>query len=129
MWIFLSLSYIVVLFLADYGLRKKHWRNNSVEEKRSLLIYITCGILYLICSMMSVFMGMAGEPYMSGFGLFMFKTAAYMSMAMPLVCLAVLGGNILLRKKNHLKKANQLHLIAIVYILLTTVITFMADAI
>lgn len=129
MWILLIISYLVILGLVDYLIRKKHWRDNSLEEKRSLLVYFGCGIVYLVFSMIGVFVGISGEPYESGVGIALFNIAAYMSMATPAVCAIVSVLNIMLRKKNEFSKSNRIHLLAIIYILVSLLLSFIADAI
>ena len=126
-WIIIILVTASFVFVIDYLLRKKKWKDNSKEEKISLLINMFSVGPHIFLSALGLFWGIvAGSPD-TAFGVMLYKATLTMGAAYFAVAAAAVIMSLIFRKKGRIKASIWANIIAFTYITVVLIVNSLAD--
>ena len=126
-WIIITLVMASVIFGIDYLLRKKKWKDNSKEEKISLLINMFSVGPHIFLSALGLFWGIvAGSPD-TAFGVMLYKATLTMGSAYFAVAAVAVIMSLIFRKKGRIKASIWANIIAFAYITVVLIVNSLAD--
>ena len=126
-WIIIILVTASFVFVIDYLLRKKKWKDNSKEEKISLLINMFSVGPHIFLSALGLFWGIvAGSPD-TAFGVMLYKATLTMGSAYFAVAAVAVIMSLIFRKKGRIKASIWANIIAFTYITVVLIVNSLAD--
>ena len=126
-WIIIVLVTASFVFVIDYLLRKKKWKDNSKEEKISLLINMFSVGPHIFLSALGLLWGIvAGSPD-TAFGVMLHKATLTMGTAYFAVAAVVVIMSLIFRKKGRIKASIWANIIAFAYITVVLIVNSLAD--
>ena len=126
-WIIIVLVTASLVFVLDYLLRKKMWKDNSKEEKISLLINMFSVGPHIFLSALGLLWGIvAGSPE-TAFGVMLYKATLTMGAAYFAVAAVAAIMSLFFRKKGKIKASIWVNIIAFAYIAIVLTVNSLAD--
>ena len=126
-WIIIVLVTASFVFVIDYLLRKKKWKDNSKEEKISLLINMFSVGPHILLSALGLLWGIvAGSPN-TAFGVMLYKATLTMGAAYFAVATVAAIMSLIFRKKGKIKASIWANIIAFAYITVVLIVNSLAD--
>ena len=126
-WVIIVLVTASFVFVIDYLLRKKKWKDNSKEEKISLLINMFSVGPHIFLSALGLFWGIvAGSPD-TAFGVMLYKATLTMGSAYFAVAAVAVIMSLIFRKKGRIKASIWANIIAFAYITVVLIVNSLAD--
>ena len=120
-WIIIILAAAGAVFIIDYLLRKKKWKENTKKEKISLLVNMFSAGPYIFISAMGMLWGIVAKNPETAFGKAIYDATLMMAGYYFVVAVAAAVSSLILRKKGKTKLSIWVNIIALVYI--TVVLT------
>lgn len=128
-WIIITLFCAMVVFVIDYLLRRKKWKENTKEEKISLIVHMFSIGPYAFLSVLGMFLGiLLGQPK-TAFGKMMYDATLLMGESYFVIAIIAIIMSFVLRKKGKIKSSIWINVIAIVYIVVVLFINSFIDKI
>ena len=125
-WIIITLVMACIVFGIDYLLRRKKWRENSKDEKNSLLVNMfSCGP-YAFLSVLGAFWGIVSYSPKTAFGDILYNATLIMGEFYFIVAIAAVIVSLLLRKKGKTKLSIWVNVSALTYIIIVLVVNSLA---
>ena len=126
-WIIITLVTAGIVYLLDYLYRRKKWKDNSKEEKISLLINMFSVGPYIFLSAFGLLWGIvAGSPD-TAFGVMLYKATLTMGAAYFAIAAVAVIMSLIFRKKGRIKASIWANIIAFAYITVVLIINSLAD--
>lgn len=115
-WIIITAVSSGIVFVTDYLLRKKKWKDNSKEEKISLLINAFSVGPYIFLSVLASLWGIVAYSPKTAIGKGLYEATLLMGTTYFIVAVAAVILSIWFRKKGKIKASIRTNVIAFVYI-------------
>ena len=115
-WIIILLVAAGVMFGIDYLLRKKAWKNNSKDEKISLLVNMFSIGPHIFLSALGVLWGIVPGSPKTALGEVLYDATMMMGGTYFVVAAVAVILSLVFRKKGKLKASIWINIIALVYI-------------
>ena len=126
-WIIMGLPIAGIIFLLDYLLRRKKWRDNTREEKAGLLLNMISVVPYMIFSAFGILMGITGNGTETALGNAIYEVTIALAEIYFIVALAAIIGTLILRKIGKNKASIWLNVGALVYIIVVAFVNYFAN--
>ena len=127
-WIIISLVLAVAIFGVDFLLRRKKWKDNSKEEKVSLLLNMcTCGP-YVFLSVLGMLWGIVSYEPKSAFGQFVYDATLVMGFYYFILAIVAVIASLILRKLGKVKMSTWVNIIALIYIVVVFLVNYISGA-
>lgn len=123
-WLLPSAIYAGIVFLIDYVLRRKKWKENTRIEKQSLLMSAAASFPYTFCSAFGLLMGITANDYENEILDLIQNILLMGGNFIWLVCLLVTIASLILRKKGKEVLSKKVHYIALFYIAFILILYF-----
>lgn len=128
-WIIITLFCAMIVFVVDYLLRRKKWKENTKEEKISLIVHMFSIGPYAFLSVLGMFLGiLLGQPK-TAFGKMLYDATLLMGEWYFVIAIIAIIMSFVLRKKGKIKSSIWINVIAIVYIVVVLFINSFIDKI
>ena len=128
-WIIITLFCAMIVFVIDYLLRRKKWKENTKEEKISLIVHMFSIGPYVFLSVLGMFWGiLLGQPK-TAFGKMLYDATLLMGEWYFVIAIIAIIMSFVLRKKGKIKSSIWINVIAIVYIVVVLFINSFIDKI
>lgn len=115
-WVIITLITAGIVFVIDYLLRRKKWKDNSKEEKISLLVNMFSIGPHIFVSALGLLWGIvAGSPE-TAFGEVMLDVTLTLGACYFVVAIIASFGSLILRKTGKIKASTWINVIAFAYI-------------
>ena len=125
-WVSMLLIMAGVVFGLDYLLRRKKWKDNSKEEKISLLVNMfSCGP-YAFLSALGMLWGIASGGAETAFGEILYDVTLTMAGIYFIIAGAAVILSFILRKIGKIKASIWVNIIALLYIVLVLTVNSIA---
>jgi len=115
-WLLMFIVVILLLFGVDFLLRRKKWRENTKQEKQSLLIGAACVPAYELLSVLGIFLSIAAPTAETELGGWLFDAAVMTGRFIWIVSLAAVILGLFLRKRGNPQASKLAQLAAMGYI-------------
>lgn len=115
-WLIIAIVTAGMVFGTDYLLRKKKWKDNSMEEKISLLVNMLSVGPYAFLSVLGKLWGIAASHPETAFGEVLYDATLMMGGLYFIVAAAAVIMSFILRKCGKTKASIWINVIALVYI-------------
>ena len=126
-WVIMGLPIAGIIFLLDYLLRRKKWKDNTREEKVSLLINMISVVPYMIFSAFGILMGITGNGSVTAFGNVLYNVTLNMAGIYFLIALAAVITSEILRKFGKTGASIWINIIAFAYIVVVGFLNYIAS--
>ena len=128
-WIIITLFCAMIVFVVVYLLRRKKWKENTKEEKISLIVHMFSIGPYAFLSVLGMFLGiLLGQPK-TAFGKMLYDATLLMGEWYFVIAIIAIIMSFVLRKKGKIKSSIWINVIAIVYIVVVLFINSFIDKI
>ena len=128
-WITILLVAAGIVFGLDYLLRRKAWKNNSKEEKISLLVNMFSVGPYLFLSAAGMLWGIVPGSPETAFGETLYDVTLMMGGTFFVVAAVVAILSLVFRKKGMLKVSIWINVVALAYIAIVLTVNSLAGKI
>ena len=128
-WIIILLVVAGVVFGLDYLLRKKAWKDNSKEEKISLLVNMFSAGAYVFLSVLGALWGIVQGSPETALGEVLYDATLIMGGIYFVVAAVAAILSLVFRKKGKLKASIWINIIALAYIATVLVVNSLAGKI
>ena len=125
-WSIIGLPIAGIIYLIDFLLRRKKWKENTKGEKASLIVSMVSVVPHLILSALGILWGIVGNGSETRFGELLYDVTLQMAGIYVIVAVAALIGALILRKKGKIKASILINVIAIVYIVVVMLVNWFA---
>lgn len=125
-WITMILFTAPVVFLIDYILRRKKWKDNTKLEKISLVIHMISIIPYLFLSVLGMLWGIAGNSPETDFGNMIYDATLTLAGLYFVVAIIAAIATFVLRKIGKTKASIWINIIAFAYIAIILFVNYLA---
>ena len=125
-WIIIGLPIAGIVFLLDYLLRRKKWKENTKGEKASLIVNMVSVVPYMIFSAFGMLMGIVGYGAETAFGIALTDIMLVMGGIFFIIAAVAVIGTFILRKFGKIKASIWINVIALAYIVLVLSINTLA---
>ena len=115
-WIIIILVAAGAVFIIDYLLRKKKWKENTKKEKISLLVNMFSAGPYIFISALGMLWGIVAKNPETAFGKAIYDATLMMAGYYFVVAVAAAVSSLILRKKGKTKLSIWVNIIALAYI-------------
>lgn len=115
-WIMITLVMACIVFGIDYLFRRKKWKNNSKEEKISLLVNMFSAGPYVFLSALGMLWGIASNSPETAFGEVLYDVTLMMGEIYFVIAIGAVIASLILRKKEKVKASIWVNVIALAYI-------------
>ena len=126
-WVIVGLPIAGIIFLLDYLLRRKKWRDNTREEKVGLLLNMISVVPYMIFSAFGILMGITGNGTETALGNAIYEVTIALAEIYFIVALAAIIGTLILRKIGKNKASIWLNVSALAYIIVVAFVNYFAN--
>ena len=116
-WITIGLITAGFVFLIDYLLRRKKWKDNTKEEKISLIIQMISISPYMFSSALGVLWGIAGGSPETEFGNLVYDVTLSLAAFNFIVAIVAVIATFILRKIGKTKASIWINILAFVYMI------------
>ena len=113
-WIIITLAAAGTVFIIDYLLRKKKWKENTKKEKISLLVNMFSAGPYIFISAMGILWGIVAKNPETALGQVLYDATLMMAGYYHVVAVAAAVSSLILRKKEKTKLSILVNIIALV---------------
>jgi O-antigen/teichoic acid export membrane protein len=117
-WIVIALVLAGAVFGIDYLLRKKKWKNNTKEEKISLLVNMLSVGPYAFLSALGLLWGIASNSPKTALGEVIYDATLMMGSIYFVIAIAAVIVSLILRKHGKIKASIWVNAIALAYIVI-----------
>ena len=114
-WIIITAVSSCIVFVTDYLLRKKKWKDNSKEEKISVLINAFSVGPYAFLSVLGALWGIVAYSPETALGEVLYKLTLVIGSGNFIVAAAAVILSMRFRKKGRIKASIRINIIAFVY--------------
>lgn len=121
-WMVPALFYAAVVFLLDFLVRRKRWKENTKQQKTSLILTLVFAFPFVFLSFLGLFMGIEGTSSTNPVAVFLNKAAITGGLAIWAVCLGATIASVILRKKGKDKASITVQVAAFIYCMLVLVV-------
>lgn len=128
-WIIITLFCAMIVFVIDYLLRRKKWKENTKEEKISLIVHMFSIGPYVFLSILGMFWGILLEQPKTAFGKMLYDATLLMGEWYFVIAIIAIIMSFVLRKIGKIKSSIWINVIAIVYIVVVLFINSFIDKI
>ena len=128
-WLILTLVMASIVFAIDYLLRKKKWKENSKQEKTSLLINMLSVGPYAFLSALGLLWGIVPGSPETAFGRLLYDATIMMGSGYFVVAFAAVPASLILRKKGKIKASTMVNIVALAYIAVVLTVNSLAGKI
>ena len=128
-WIIIILAAAGAVFIIDYLLRKKKWKENTKKEKISLLVNMFSAGPYIFISALGMLWGIVAENPETAFGKVLYDATLMMAGYYFVVAVAAAVSSLILRKKEKTKLSILVNIIALAYITVVLTVNSLAGKI
>ena len=115
-WVIILLVMAGIVFGLDYLLRRKKWKDNSKEEKISLIVNMFSVGLYIFLSALGILWGIASDSPETAFGEALYDATLMMGGTYFIVAIVAVIASFILRKIGKIKASIWTNVIALLYI-------------
>ena len=115
-WVIIFFTMAVIVFGVDFLLRKKKWKDNSKEEKISLIVNMFSVGPYIFLSILGMLWGIVPGSPNTSFGEILYDVTLMMSGTYFLVAGAAVILSLVFRKSGKTKASIWVNVIAFLYI-------------
>ncbi len=126
-WIIIGAPFAGIIFLIDYLLRRKKWKDNTTGEKASLIVNMVSVVPHMILSAFGLFLGLTGNGNKAFLADLVYNITLYMAGSYFLVALGAVIGALILRKMGKIKASIWINVITIAYIVVVSLVNYLAD--
>ena len=124
-WIVILLVMAAIVFGIDYVVRRKKWKDNSKEEKISLLVNMFSVGIYMFLSVLGLFWGIAGNSPETALGEVLYEATLMMGAIYFVVALVAVILSLVFRKKGKIKASIWTNVIAFAYIVVVFLVNYL----
>lgn len=117
-WLLITLVLAAIIFGIDYLLRKKKWKDNTKEEKISLLVNMFSAGLYAFLSAVGLLWGIASNSPETAFGEVIYNVTLMMGSIYFVIALVAVIVSLILRKYRKIKASIVVNAVALAYIVI-----------
>ena len=117
-WAVITLITAGIVFGIDYLLRRKKWKDNSKEEKTSLLVNMFSVGPYAFLSVLGLLLGIAAGSPETAFGEMLYEATRTMASVYFIIATAAVILSFILRKIGKTKLSIWVNIIAVLYIVI-----------
>lgn len=128
-WIIITLAAAGVVFIIDYLLRKKKWKENTKKEKISLLVNMFSAGPYIFISALSILWGIVAKNPETAFGKAIYDATLMMAGYYFVVAVAAAVSSLILRKKEKTNLSIWVNIVALAYITVVLAVNSLAGEI
>ena len=125
-WIIITLVMAGIIFGIDFLLRKKKWKENSKNEKISLLVNMFSVGPYVFLSVLGALLRIVSYSPETSFGNILYNTTLVMAEFYFIVAIAAVIVSLLLCKKGKTKLSIWVNVSALTYIVIVLVVNSLA---
>lgn len=118
MFILTGIVLMFVFFGVDYLVRRKKWKDNTKDEKASLIINLVTIPVYYIMGTVGILFAIVGTTAKTEFGNILFEISGVLSSFTGVIVLIVTIGALILRKKGQVRGSKWIHMGSFIYIML-----------
>lgn len=118
MFIVSIIGLMIVFFLLDLLIRRTSWKNNTKDEKMSLIINFITIPIYFLMSSVGVLFGIVDCNAQTEFGKMLFDISVVMGSFTGITVVIVSVFSIILRKKGRTRASKWVHIGSLAYIML-----------
>ena len=115
-WVIILFVMAGIVFGLDYLLRRKKWKDNSKEEKISLIVNMFSVGLYIFLSALGILWGIASDSPETAFGEALYDATLMMGGTYFIVAIVAVIASFILRIIGKLKASIWTNVIALLYI-------------
>ena len=115
-WVIILLAMAGIVFGLDNLLRRKKWKDNSKEEKISLIVNMFSVGLYIFLSALGILWGIASDSPETAFGEALYDATLMMGGTYFIVAIVAVIASFILRKIGKIKASIWTNVIALLYI-------------
>ena len=115
-WIIILFVTAGIVFGLDYLLRRKKWKDNSKEEKISLIVNMFSVGPYVFLSVLGMLWGIASGSPETAFGQMLYDATLMMGGIYFIVAIVAVVLSFIFRKKGKIKASIWTNVVALVYI-------------
>ena len=115
-WVIILFIMAGAVFGLDYLLRRKKWKDNSKEEKISLIVNMFSVGLYIFLSALGILWGIASDSPETAFGEALYDATLMMGGTYFIVAIVAVIASFILRKIGKIKASIWTNVIALLYI-------------
>ena len=124
-WIIMGLPIAGAVLLIDYLLRRKKWKENTREEKLSLIVNMISGIPYLFFSAFGMLMGIVGSGAETSIGQVIYDVTLVLAGIYFIIAIAAIIATLILRKMGKLKASVWINVAALAYIVVVAFVNYL----
>ena len=128
-WAVITLITAGIVFGIDYLLRRKKWKDNSKEEKTSLLVNMFSVGPYAFLSALGLLLGIAAGSPETAFGEMLYEATLTMASVYFIIAAAAVILSFILRKIGKTKLSIWVNIIALAYIVIVLAVNALAGEI
>ena len=125
-WVIILLVMAGVVFGLDYLLRRKKWKDNSKEEKISLIVNMFSVGPYMFLSALGMLWGIASDSPETAFGEMLYNATLVMGGTYFVVAIVAVILSFILRKMGKAKASIWTNVIAFMYIAVLLAVNYLA---
>ena len=125
-WLIIAVVGAGVVFLLDYVLRRKKWKDNTKKEKGSLLVGMISVGVYAFLSALGLLWGIVSYSPDTRFGEVIYDVTLTLGLYYWVVAIAAVIGTFILRKIGKTKASIWLNVIALAYIAVVFGVNYLA---
>ena len=126
-WFVILLIMAGAVFATDYLARRKAWKNNTKEEKVSLLINMFSAGCYVFLSALGMLWGIIGGSCKTVVGAVLYEVTLFMGSTFFVVAIAAVILSLVFRKKGKIKASIWVNVFALLYIVAVLSVNYLAD--
>lgn len=128
-WVIISIPIAGIVFLLDYLLRRKKWKENTKGEKASLIVNMASVVPYMILSAFGMLMGIVGYDSQNAFGAILVDVTLAMGGIYFIIAAAAVIATLILRKIGKIKASIWINAAALAYIFLVAAVNYLAGTV
>lgn len=117
-WLIITLFMAGIVFVVDYLLRRKNWKDNSKEEQISLLVNMFSVGPYTFLSALGLLWGIVNDYPESSFGVLLYESTLFMGAYYFIIAFIAVIASLILRKLGITKVSILINIVALVYIII-----------
>lgn len=125
-WIVIAVIAAGIVFLIDYVLRRKKWKDNTKAEKTSLIVHMVSIGLYCFLSALGMLWGIAGNTPETAFGDVLYEATLMLAGVYFIVAIIATVGSFILRKTGKTKASIWINIIALAYGVVVMLVNYLA---
>ena len=125
-WIVITIVMAGVVFGLDYLIRRKGWKDNSKEEKISLIVNMFSVGPYAFLSALGILWGIVDGSPETAFGEILYDITLLMGGIYFIFAIAAIILSLIFRKKGKVKASILINIIALLYIIAVLGVNYLA---